>query len=363
MMLLMSNQMSSEHSAHQSNGETMAAKVTPSQFQFVPDQDKWDLRSIPLAEIREASDKLRDVDRGSSEWIQLKDSVKKAGILMPILVREIHDQTTGKTLFQLVDGLQRFTAMSELGATHIPANVVDFDNAEVFEAQLIANAKKVETKPNEFAKHIIHILDSNPLLTKEQLATRLNSSVGWIDKILGLKKLNQDLAPMVDEGKITAVNAINLAKLPPEDQIDMSDLAQTMGNVEFFERVKQRQSEISALARKGRDAGPAEWQPTPVLRRPSEVKKEYEKPMIASEVLAATGAKTPADGFRAGILWVLKMDPISIDQQRAQEEQRKERTKAEAARKKKEREDFQAELASRRQAALKSEEQPAEAIA
>lgn len=321
-------------------------------LQFVADQEKWDQRSIPIADVREGSEALRGVDRSSPEYIELKDSIKSKGILLPILVREIKDQESGRTIFQIVDGLQRFTAMSELGAKAIPANVVDLSEGEVFEAQLIANAKRVVTKPAAFSSHMVKILGQNPMLTRAELGNKLSVSTEWINSHLNLTKLHPKIAELVDDQKIVVSNALAMSKLPQEEQIDLLDLAQTQSPSEFAARASSRLKEIREAARKGRDPSKREYTPVAVVRKPASIKSEHENAAVFREVLTKVDAKTPEDGWKAAIAWVLQVDPITIELKKREEMDREQKRAADAERRKKEKEEVAAEIARRHQSEI-----------
>lgn len=310
------------------------------------------LKHIPVKSIRENPEALRGVNRKDEEWQLLRDSVEKHGVLTPIIVREISDPETGESYFGLVDGLQRFTAASELGLPEIPANIVDKDESEVIETQFIANAKRIQTKPAEYARAILHILERNPLLTKRELSQRLSMTESWLDNLLKLNELEPALQKLVDEGAICAANGISLAKLPPEEQMANMDLAQTMGAAEFTKRIALRVKEINEAKRKGRDAAPQEWQPFPHPRKPAEIKEEFENPRIGAELVKKMGCKNAVDGFKAGIAWVCQMDPVSVEALRQKEEDRKLKAKEANEKKKAERQQQKEQQAADRKAEL-----------
>lgn len=97
------------------------------------------LKLIPLRQIRENPVALRAVNRTSDGYVELVDSIKRNGVYNGILVREVKDPDSGEVLYGLIDGLHRFSAAQDAGLTEIPAQVRSMADAEVLEAQVIAN--------------------------------------------------------------------------------------------------------------------------------------------------------------------------------------------------------------------------------
>lgn len=294
-----------------------------------------ELKHIPLAKVRQNSVALREVDKKSEAYIGLLDSVRTSGILNPINVREFVDPETKETFYSVIDGLHRFTASLDAGLTEIPAQVLSMADADVLKAQLIANVHKVETKPVEYSKQLQRILSGDPFMTISKLASILSKTPTWLSERLGLTKLIDDIAKLVDGGKINLSNAYALAKLPPEHQANYVDQAMTMTPQEFTPKVLQAKKELDKARREGRDSDSVDFQPAPHLQKIAAIKGEMEKPKIGPELvkllkLDKVDSKTEAaeKGFNAAIQWVLHMDPVSVEQQRKDHEARKEAIKA-----------------------------------
>jgi len=287
----------------------------------------FNLQSIPLSKIRLGKYSLRDVDRNGEEFQRLRDSIAASnGPMLPILVREIDDpENKGQTAFGLIDGLQRFTSCTDLGFTTIPARVIDMDEAEIAAAQIIANRSRIETKPVEYTKQLHRMLNANPTLTLEELADQLHCSVKWLTDRLSLKNLHPNIGPLVDEGKITLAHAFAMVKLKPmEEQLPFVEQAQTQGIQEFTGHVSNKVKSLRESARAGRDPQKKdEFVPVPHMRAVREIKEQFTSPSLAEQVCQQVGAKTAVEGFKAGITWVLNMDPHTVDILRQQDVDRK----------------------------------------
>ena len=282
-----------------------------------------DLKHINLSEIREPDEALRKVDRTTEEYQGLVQSIRDKGVMNPITVRELIDPETNVQFYGLVDGLQRFTGSKDAGKETIPCHIISVEDGELIEAQIIANVHKIETKPVEYSKALLKVLQNNPLLTRTELANRLAKTTAWISERLGLLKLSDDVGKLVDENKIGLSNAYALAKLPQEEQTDFVDRAMTMPPQQFTPTVNARVKEIRDAKRKGKDAGPAEFQPIPLFRSRAELVAEMEKPTVGPGLIKENKLDTAQEGFAMGIKWALNLDPVSVEIQKAKDEERR----------------------------------------
>lgn len=305
------------------------------------------LKTIPLAQIRENPVALREVDRESEDYLQLVDSIREHGVLQPILVRPIDDPENpeGDPIYGLCDGLHRFTGAMDAGLDVIPAHVMDFNEAEVMYKQIVTNIHKVQTKPVEYSRQLQRILAMEPTLTRTELASRLNKTTTWISERLGLLKLVDGVAELVDDGKINLSNAYALAKLPTEEQPDWVEKAMTMTPDEFTNEAMARRGEIAKAKREGKTPGEAQYVPTPKLQKLKDVKAELESATAGPELVKHTGVKSAVDGFALGVQWAAKMDPISIEVARRKWEEHRQATKDRREEAKKERKERQAKEA------------------
>lgn len=281
-----------------------------------------ELKYIPLAMILESPEALRGVDKNNESFVGLVESVRNKGIMNAISVREVIDPETEEIVYGLIDGTQRYTAACEVGLDTIPCQVMPCSDAELLEAQIIANVHKVETKPVEYSKALLKILQNNPLLSRSDLANSLNKTGAWISERLGLLKLSEQCAELVDSGIIGLSNAYALAKLDPEEQHDFVERAMTMTPQEFAPTVTARAKEIKDAKRKGKNAAPAEFVPVALLRSRKELIDEMESPQYGPSLCAEVQPTSIDDAFSLGVLWALNLDPQSAEVQRAKEEER-----------------------------------------
>ena len=316
------------------------------------------LATIPLSKIRENAEALRTtVEKDKDEYKGLVDSVRTRGVMQPILVREVKDPASGELFFGLIDGLHRFNAAIDAGLEEIPANIGSLEDADLIEAQILANVHRIETKPVQYTKALLKVLAANPLLTYSELAARLAKSTGWLEDRLSLDKLDAEIQKLVDNDELNLMNAYALAKLPADEQKNMLQGALSQAPGEFVQRAKQRKAELDKARREGRKAEEDKFVPVPRLKKLTQVKDEYDRiekdPALSLIVAEAKrlGLSTIEDVTAFVVKWMLHLDPAQLvaDEQKWKTE--KANHEAEKARKKAEREAAKAAKASQTAAA------------
>lgn len=299
------------------------------------------LAHIPCKDIRENLVMLRPVDRENPEFIMLQDSVKKNGVITPISVREIPDPgDQSKTLYGLVDGLQRWTSAKDAGHETIPAHVITVADGDVLEAQILANIHKVETRPVEYSKALKTYLGSNFTMTLRELANRLSQSESWVSQRLSLTNLGDDVAELVNEGKIGLANAYSMTQLPKDVQSQHIERAMTENSQVFAPSMKKLAQEIRTAKRQGRDVE-HKFSPQIRLQKVSEITDEQKNPVLVKSLLMNSNITDPLEAAKLALAWVLHIDPVSIaadqakwDARQAEQEVNKEKRKAERQAKK-----------------------------
>lgn len=317
------------------------------------------LMEIPLDQIRANPIALRDVNRKSEEFQELMNSIRSMGIISAISVREKPGEDGKK--FELIDGLQRFTSAQEAGTGIVeknpqtglmegkmidngtngkigvvPAIVLERDDAEALLTQIVGNVQRVEMKPAQYAAGLRRLLGYHATWTMAELAAKLNKSPAWVDKQLSLNKLHDSIKPLVDEGKISVTNAIVLAKLPQEEQLQWMDRAQTDSAEKFGTEALERVKQIREANRRGEDAEDPKFTPVVHIRKKAELENEMRNPQVTPQLVielnVTDGLKTNKDGLIAaaqrgaqlGVQWACSFDTKS---QKAQEEAYIEREK------------------------------------
>ncbi len=268
------------------------------------------VQTMSLSDIRVSPAALRQCDTDNEDYVSLRDSISVGGVFQPILVREITEE--GSTYYQLVDGLQRYTACKELGILEVDVKIGTLTDIEALQAQLITNVHRVETKPIEYTKALIRLMSLDSSLTVPDIATRIAKSAQWLNQRFNMvNKLDPRLLDLVNEGQISVTNALQLAKLPQSEQFDYAQQAQTETAVDFVKTVKDRVSEINKSAKEGREADERHFELTIKQRRLSEIKAANDDSGFASSLVSSAKPADLVAAVQLGIQWVLSIDPVT----------------------------------------------------
>jgi ParB/RepB/Spo0J family partition protein len=281
----------------------------------MPEPTPDDFRAIPLDQIVEPWVVLRVVNRESIEYLELRDSLAAVGPLNSICVRP---SPRRPGLYEVVDGLYRFTAACELRLPSMPCIVKHhLTDEDVLAFQIQANALRPETTVTEYARQIKRIMDAKPGITRVGLSNLLHKNADWIRDQLNLLGLRQDIQKAVDRGEIPLQSAYMLAKLPRVRQVQFIDLAKVTPVREFAAMVAAVVKQIKEDARQGKlDDLFGEFTPVPYLRALKEVFAEYQEHRVGGLLLVKAGCKTPIDAWHLALRWALNLDEESIRQRR-----------------------------------------------
>lgn len=155
--------------------------------------------TLPLSQIKPNKGQPRKkFDQQSLE--DLSDSIKKNGVLQPILVRK-----KGAN-YEIVAGERRYQAAKLAGLEEIPVNIREISDDEVFQLALIENLQRSDLDPIEEALGYRKLIKDNGF-TQEQLGKILSKSRSAIANSLRLLDLPQEVQDMMADGKLTAGHA------------------------------------------------------------------------------------------------------------------------------------------------------------
>jgi ParB family transcriptional regulator, chromosome partitioning protein len=147
-----------------------------------------------------------------AELEDLAASIRTAGILQPILVRE-----TGSG-FELIAGERRWRAARIAGLSKIPAIVQTAGGERSLELALIENIQREQLNPLEEARAFSTLMSSHDL-TQEQIAARVGRHRSSIANALRLLKLPAPVQEMLRDGRLSAGHARALLSLEDEEEI------------------------------------------------------------------------------------------------------------------------------------------------
>jgi len=159
-----------------------------------------------------------------AELLELADSIKRLGVLQPVLVRP-QVSTPGK--YEIVAGERRWRAAQRAGLTEIPAIVRDLDDRETLEISIVENVQRANLNPVEEARAYDR-LATEFSLTQIEIAERVGKERATVANSLRLLKLAPEVLDLLRDAKISTGHAkAILAIKEPGAQISLARKAVT----------------------------------------------------------------------------------------------------------------------------------------
>ena len=147
---------------------------------------------------------------------ELAQSIKTQGIMQPVLVRSVgQDTLTGQIRYEIIAGERRFRAAQLAGLEQIPVLVREVDDQTAAAMALIENIQREDLNPLEEAQGIARLI-SDFNFTHEQAATAVGRSRSAVSNLLRLINLAAPVQTMlmaddVDMGHARALLAVDAA--------------------------------------------------------------------------------------------------------------------------------------------------------
>lgn len=141
---------------------------------------------------------------------ELEDSIRKVGVLQPILVRP---DASG---YEIIAGERRFQAARRAGLTKVPVVVRESDDNESLELALIENIQRSNLNSIEEARAYRDLL-TRTNITQEELAQRMSKSRSAITNTLRLLDLPEEVQQMLFQGLLTAGHARAILTVPTDE--------------------------------------------------------------------------------------------------------------------------------------------------
>ena len=138
---------------------------------------------------------------------ELADSIKKHGVLSPILVREV-----GLDKFEVIAGERRVRASKIAGLKTIPALINQKEDQEALEAALIENLQREDLNPVEEARGYDR-LKREFELTQDEIAKATGKARSTIANSMRILALSQKILDMISQGALEKGHAKILSGL------------------------------------------------------------------------------------------------------------------------------------------------------
>jgi len=148
-------------------------------------------------------------DMDEQALAELADSVKKVGLLQPIIVRAMGEG------YQIIAGERRWRACRIAGLERVPVRVLSTNETESLEIALIENLQREDLNAIEEARGYRKLL-SEFQMTQAELADKVSKSRSTITNALRLLDLPEEVQDLVYSGALSAGHARAVLSVPEE---------------------------------------------------------------------------------------------------------------------------------------------------
>lgn len=152
---------------------------------------------------------------------ELADSIKKYGILQPILVQD------RENYYEIVAGERRWRAAQKAGLKEIPVIIRKYSDQEILELSLIENIQREDLSPIEEARAYRQLMEEFGL-KQEDIAEKVSKSRSAVTNTMRLLKLDERVQNLLENGSISMGHA--RALIPVEDPEKQYELAQKIAD-------------------------------------------------------------------------------------------------------------------------------------
>ena len=171
-------------------------------------QTNGDVYELAIDMISPNPDQPR-TDLNEESLLELADSIKKVGLLQPILVRPMGEG------YQIIAGERRWRACRQAGLERVPVRVRTSTEIESLEMALIENLQRKDLNPIEESRGYRRLL-TEYRMTQAELADKVSKSRSAVTNSLRLLDLPEEVQEIVYQGGMSAGHARAVLSVPDE---------------------------------------------------------------------------------------------------------------------------------------------------
>ncbi|MDA8997876.1 ParB/RepB/Spo0J family partition protein [Gammaproteobacteria bacterium] len=205
---------------------------------------------------------VKDIDPGSigagrfqprsnfdeDKLLELTDSIKKHGVLSPILVREL-----GLNKYEVIAGERRLRASIKAGLKTIPCLVDQKKDQDALESALIENLQREDLNAVEEARGYDR-LKREFGLTQDEVATSTGKARSTIANSIRLLSLPAKVLDLLSSGQIEKGHAKLLASLDPKEAEAAADnIIKNKLTVKDLSNISQKKKGSTIPTKKNKD--------------------------------------------------------------------------------------------------------------
>ena len=238
-------------SSSKANNPLKSALVAPA-AKSLKNDEKGMVGEVLLAQVHPNPNQPR-TNFKPEEIEELANSIKRHGLLQPILVRKTGDG------YEIIAGERRWQACRSLGMETIPVRFWLADDTEAFEAALVENIQRSDLNPIEEAYGYKRLMERKGM-TQSEVAQTVSKGRSTIANALRLLDLPEEAQQLLFEEKITAGHARAILSVPTLEG------KKSLMNKLMEEKLSVRETEAIARLLAGREKAastPSSRVPTP----------------------------------------------------------------------------------------------------
>jgi ParB family chromosome partitioning protein len=194
---------------------------------------------VPVAQVQPNPDQPR-TNFKKEEIEELASSIKRDGLLQPILVRKKGDQ------YEIIAGERRWQACKSLGMETIPVRFWMADEDKALELALVENIQRSDLNPIEEAYGYKRLMERRGM-TQSEVAQTVSKGRSTIANALRLLDLPEEAQQLLFEEKISAGHARAILSIPTVEG------RKSLTNKLMNEKLSVREAEAIARLLAGRE--------------------------------------------------------------------------------------------------------------
>ena len=198
-------------------GRNLSALLSHADPQSVVEDAAAIRLTLPINNLQPGKYQPR-ADMDENALAELADSIKKQGLLQPLLVRK-----TSIGRYEIIAGERRWRACQMAEMTEIPVVVRQVDDETAMAMALIENLQREDLNAMDQAR-AMQRLTNEFSLTHQQVAELLCKSRTAVSNFLRLLNLNSDVRRMVEYGDLDMGHARSLLMLDEDQQTQVAQL-------------------------------------------------------------------------------------------------------------------------------------------
>lgn len=188
-------------------GKGLSALISSASEESLVQGDTVDELSVAIIEPNPNQPRT---DMDEDRIAELADSIKRHGLLQPIVVRPHGDK------YQIIAGERRWRASRLAGLKTVPVRIMNSDDMQSLELALIENLQREDLNALEAAYGYKRLIDVHSM-TQTALAESLSMSRSAVANTMRLLDLPEGVQALVYEGKLSAGHARAILAIADDD--------------------------------------------------------------------------------------------------------------------------------------------------